>query len=406
MPIFAYTAVTAKGRPDAGTVEAATAELAGEALLGRGVTPIEIRAAGGSFSIPSFGTLLTRFSPIRSRDLILFTKQLATMMRAGMPVLRMLTVLEEQTDNPRLRNVIHDISTRVQAGETLHGAFGRHRSVFPPLYVTMVNAGETSGALPAVLNRLIYILEHEERIRADVATACRYPLIVVAMLVMAFFVLLTFVIPKFAALFEQGNVILPLPTRICLALHHFLVSTWPLLLLATGGAIAGLRLVLKTPQGRYARDALVLRLPVFGSLIRRAVMSRFASIFAILQSSGVGILDTMVILRATLGNEAIGREFDRISDLLVEGQGIAGPLRSSRQFPAMVTNMIAIGEESGALDEMLREVAAHYDAEVEYATKGLSDALVPILTVGLAAVVLFFALAVFLPMWDLYKIVK
>jgi type IV pilus assembly protein PilC len=406
MPMFAYSGVTVTGRADTGTVEAVSADLAGEVLLDRGITPVWVRPVGYTFRLPTLGTSLARFVPIRSRDLVLFTKQLATMMRAGMPVLRMLTVLDEQTDNPRLRQVIRDISTRVQTGETLHGAFARHPRVFSPLYVSMVNAGEAAGALPAVLNRLIYILEHEQRIRADVATACRYPLIVVAMLVIAFFVLLTFVIPKFATLFEQGNVVLPLPTRVCLTLHHFLVSTWPILLVGVAALVVGLRLLLKTRQGRYVRDSVVLRLPVFGSLIRRAVMSRFASIFAILQSSGVGILDTLVILRATLGNEAIGREFDRISDMLVEGKGIAVPLRSARHFPPMVTNMIAIGEESGALDEMLREVAAHYDAEVEFATKGLSDALVPILTVGLAAVVLFFALAVFLPMWDLYKIVK
>ncbi len=406
MPMYAYTGVTARGRLDNGTIEAATSDLAGEALLGRGLTPVEIRPLRSTFKIPSLGSFIARYAPVRARDLIIFTKQLATMMRAGMPVLRMLTVLDEQTDNPRLRKVIRDISARVQAGETLHGAFGRHPGVFTSLYVSMVNAGEASGALPAVLNRLTYILEHEQRIRSDVKAACRYPLIVVAMLVIAFFVILTFVIPKFVVLFEQGKVALPLPTRICLAMHHFLVATWPILIVSVVGVVVGLRILLKIPQGRYVRDSLLLRLPVFGSLVKRAVMSRFASIFAILQSSGVGILDTLAILRTTLGNEAIGREFDRMSDLLVEGKGIAAPLRSARYFPPMVTNMIAIGEESGSLDEMLREVAAHYDDEVDYATKGLSDALVPILTVGLAAVVLFFALAVFLPMWDLYKIVK
>ena len=226
------------------------------------------------------------------------------------------------------------------------------------------------------------------------------------MLVMAFFVLLTFVIPKFVTIFEKGGIELPLPTRICLGLHHFLRDNWVLLAAACGLVVLGLTFALRTKTGQYVRDRTLLQLPVLGSLFIKAAMSRFASIFAILQASGVSALDALLILRNTIGNEAIAREFDQISDQLVEGRGIAAPLRSARYFPPMVVNMTAVGEESGALDEMLREVADHYDIEVQYATKGLSDALAPLLTIGLAVVVGFFALAIFLPMWDMYKIVK
>ena len=270
----------------------------------------------------------------------------------------------------------------------------------------MISAGEASGALPQVLERLTKILQHEHKVRSDVRAACRYPLIVVGMLVMAFFVLLTFVIPKFATLFEKGGVELPLPTRICLGLHHMLRDNAVVLLLVVGATVTGLTFALRTDSGRLFRDRLFLRIPVLGSLFIKAAMSRFASIFAILQASGVSALDALVILRNTIGNEAIAREFDQVSDQLVEGRGIAAPLRSARYFPPMVVNMTAVGEESGALDEMLSEVAEHYDVEVQFATKGLADALAPLLTVGLAVVVGFFALAIFLPMWDLYKITQ
>lgn len=406
MSNFQYNAITRSGRAISGVIDAEDSEQAGQLLLGRGLTPVDLRPARPLFEMPDFEWLQGRLRTLKSRDLILFTKQFGTMLRAGMPVLRLLQVLEEQTENPRLRKITRDILERVQRGESLHRAFSAHPEVFPPLYANMINAGEASGALPEVLERLTHIMQHEDRVRSDVRSACRYPLIVVAMLVIAFFVLLTFVIPKFATLFEQGGVELPLPTRICLILYHALRDHWVILAMLAGGIVLGYTYAMRTPAGRLLRDQLFLRLPVLGSLFIKAAMSRFASIFAILQSSGVSALDALSILRDTIGNEAIAREFDKVSDQLVEGRGIAAPLRSARYFPPMVVNMTAVGEESGALDELLREVAEHYDVEVQYATKGLSDALAPILTVGLAFIVGFFALAIFLPMWDLYKIAQ
>jgi len=406
MTMYRYNAITRNGRPVTGTIEAEALEEAGQLLLGRGLTPVELGPASTLFHLPDLGRIRAGMRGIRPRDLILFTKQFSTMLKAGMSVMRLLQVLEEQTENLRLRRVTHDILERVQQGESLHRAFAEHPKVFTPLYYNMISAGEASGALPQVLERLTQILQHEHKVRSDVRAACRYPLIVVGMLGLAFFVLLTFVIPKFAKLFERGGVELPLPTRICMGLHHMLRDNGVVLLLVVGATVAGLTYAVRTDSGRFLRDRLFLHIPVLGSLFIKAAMSRFASIFAILQASGVSALDALVILRNTIGNEAIAREFDQVSDQLVEGRGIAAPLRSARYFPPMVVNMTAVGEESGALDEMLSEVAEHYDVEVQYATKGLSDALAPLLTVGLAVVVGFFALAIFLPMWDLYKVAK
>ncbi len=406
MGSFHYNAITRNGRSVVGSIDAETIEEAGQLLLGRGLTPIELNPARSLLHLPSLTWVQAALRGIKARDVILFTKQFSTMLRAGMSVLRLLQVLEQQTDSPRLRQVTHDILERVQRGEALHRAFADHPEVFSPLYANMINAGEASGALPEVLERLTHILQHEDMVRSDVRSACRYPLIVVAMLAIAFFVLLTFVIPKFVKLFERGGVELPLPTRICLGLHHFLRDNWVPLAALCGLAVLGFSFVMRTKTGRYVRDRVLLGLPILGPLFIKAAMSRFASIFAILQASGVNALDALSILRTTIGNEAISRELDQISDQLVEGRGIAAPLRSARYFPPMVVNMTAVGEESGALDELLREVAEHYDIEVQYATKGLSDALAPLLTVGLAGVVGFFALAIFLPMWDLYKIAQ
>lgn len=406
MANYRYNAVTRNGRQVSGVIDAESLEEAGQLLLGRGLTPIEVGPDRTVFNLPDLGQIRAGLRGIRSRDVILFTKQFSTMLKAGMSVMRLLEVLEQQTESPRLRRITHDIYERVQRGESLQQAFSAHPSVFPPLYASMVRAGETSGALPEVLERLTHILQHEDKVRSDVRAACRYPIIVVVMLVAAFFVLLTFVIPKFVAIFEKGGVDLPLPTRVCLHLHSLLQAHGILVLVAVGLAMLGFFFGVRTEGGRYFRDRLLLRMPILGTLFIKAAMSRFASIFAILQSSGVSALDSLAILRDTIGNEAIAREFDQVSDQLVEGRGIAAPLRSARFFPPMVVNMTAVGEESGALDEMLGEVAEHYDVEVQYATKGLSDALAPILTIGLAAVVGFFALAIFLPMWDMYKIVK
>jgi type IV pilus assembly protein PilC len=257
-----------------------------------------------------------------------------------------------------------------------------------------------------VLDRLIYIIEHEQKIKTDIKAALQYPIFVVLLLAVAFFVLLTFVIPKFVNIFTKTGVEIPLPTHICMLLYRFLLQYWYLPVSFIVVAAAGLTLYLRTEEGRFVRDRFLLGVPLMGPLLVKAAMSRFASIFSILQASGVSVRDSMRILSGTIGNAAISRDFDRINEMLEEGRGISEPLRRTRYFPPIVVNMIAIGEESGNLDILLQEVSEHYDVEVEYAMKSLSDAIGPALTIGLAAVVGFFALAIFLPMWDLTKMMK
>ena len=406
MSTYTYKSINEAGATISGEIEADSREMAGSILEARGYLPTQLDEKGGDAAGFSFDRLKEILTPVKTPELIIFTKQFKTMLRAGVAIVKLLQILEKQSDNLRLKRITRSMIDDINEGSSLYDAFQKHPSVFSPLYCGMVQAGEASGALPTVLDRLTYIIDHEYKIKADIKAALQYPLIVVFFLFVAFFVLLTFVIPKFVKIFLTAGLTLPLLTKVCLFLYQFLSNYWHLMMGATFAVSVGLYMYLRTEQGRYLRDLALLRLPILGELFIKAAMSRFASIFAILQSSGVSVLEAMRILSNTVGNTAISREFQQIGEKLEEGRGIAVPLENAKFFTPIVINMVAIGEESGKLDEMLMEISEHYDVEVEYATKKLSDAIGPMLTVGLAVVVGFFALAIFLPMWDLIGIVK
>jgi type II secretory pathway component PulF len=404
---FNYQAIDESGTNLSGTIEADSQEMAEKIILSKGYIPAAVTLADREGGGNSFlARIQEGLSAVKLSELILFTKQFRSMMQAGVPIIRLLLVLENQTQNKTLKRVISDISQDIKSGLSLHEAMKKHPAVFSPLYLSMINAGEISGAIPDVLARLIDIIEHEAKIKSDIKSALQYPIIVVVALVVAFFVLLTFVIPKFADVFAKAGLQLPMPTKVAVFLYGALSNYWYILIAGALGLIIGLGMFFKTPQGRYARDAFFLQMPLFGSLFQKAAMSRFASIFAILQASGVPVMKTMEVLSGTIGNTAISHEFDRVSERIKEGQGISGPLKSAKYFTPMVVDMVAIGEESGNIEEMMRQVSIHYDDEVSYAVKGLADAIGPVLMVGLAAVVGFFALAIFMPMWDLTKMTK
>lgn len=405
MPKFAYKVITETGDVSAGTIEADSVDAANSKLTAQGYIPTQVREVAIDTGV-DLKALQDRLTPIKVPEIILFTKQFRTMIRAGVSMLNLLSILEDQTENVKLKKVISEMHQAINQGASLTEAFQHHSRVFSPLYCSMVQAGETSGALPEILQRLTYILEHEQKVKNDIKSALQYPAIVVTFLIIAFIVLLTFVIPKFANIFQSAGLKLPLPTVICMKLYEFMSSYWLLIIGAIITGIIALLSYFKTPQGRFVRDTAMLKLPIIGILLQKAAISRFASIFSILYASGVDILESMNILSGTIGNEAIARDLDATKGLLEEGRGIASPLSSSKYFTPMLINMVAIGEETGNLQEMLQEVADHYDSEVEYAMGKLSEAIGPLLTIGLAAVVGFFALAIFLPMWDLTTMVK
>jgi type IV pilus assembly protein PilC len=401
---FTYKAITDVGSPVSGSIEAENRDAANALLYQKGYIPTRVVPEKGSSEF--LENLQTRLTKIKPQELILFTKQFRTMFKAGVSIMEIFKTMEVQTENRRLKQIVAEIGEDVQSGISLADAFGKHPRVFSPLYCNMIKAGEASGALPEVLNRLIYLLSHEHKVKSDIKSALQYPTIVLIALGIAFFVLLTFVIPKFVGIFKSAGIDLPLPTLICMYLYAFISTYWYVCIAGVVGLIVGLRYFLRTDSGRLLRDRTLLRMPILGPVFSKSAMSRFASIFAILQASGVSVLDSLDILSLTIGNSAISKEFDKIKVLLHEGRGISGPLSQARYFTPMVVHMVAIGEESGNLDEMLQEVSNHYDDEVAYAVSQMSTNLGPILIVGLAAVVGFFALAIFLPMWDLTKMVR
>ncbi len=406
MPKYSYRAITERGSTETGAIEAESADKAGSMLAEQGLIPTRVKEERPAVSGVKLGSILDVFSPVKAPELILFTKQFNTLIRAGVPMLSLLKVLEEQTEHPRLRNILGVIHQDIKEGSSMFNAFNRHQKVFSPLYCNMLKAGEASGALNDVLDRLTYIIDHEHKVKSDIKAALMYPIIVVCFLVIAFFVLLTGVIPRFVNIFKSSGLTLPLPTQICMLMYEFIIHFWyvGLGILVVGGV--AFYYYSQTEKGKLLIYTVLMKVPIIGPLFVKSAISRFASIFSILQSSGIDILQTMDILTDTIGNAAFSHELSGIRDRLAAGHGIAGPLSSAKYFTPMLINMVAIGEESGNLEDLLQDVANHYDTEVEYAMKKMSEAIGPILTVGLAAVVGFFALAIFLPMWDLTLMAK
>lgn len=406
MANYRYTAINENGNTLAGTLEAESIQNANSILVSRGLIPSQVTEETSNDRNTLWARISAMTGGLPARDLILFTKQFRSMLNAGVPIIRIMQVLEAQTENKVLRQAVTAIIADIRQGSTISDAFEKHPKIFSHLYCSMLRAGEISGNVTSVLERLIYIIEHEAKIKSDIKSAMQYPLMVVIALGIAFVVLLTFVIPQFATMFTKAGIELPVPTKIAIMLNSYLKNYWYLILGGLIAVIFGSIQYFKTQNGKLVRDSFLLRIPILGPLFQKAAMSRFASIFAILQSSGVPVMHSLTILSDTIGNAAIARSFEYVRDKIEEGSGIAAPLKTAPYFPPMVVDMIAIGEESGNIEEMLREIAKHYDDEVEYAVKALSDAIGPILIVGLAAVVGFFALAIYMPMWDLTKMVK
>ncbi len=408
MPFYKYSAITDSGGTASGVVEASSLAQAQDLLAARGLMPTKVAetsapgASGGSGQ--SFlANLSGRMKAIKPQDVILFTKQLRTLLNAGIPVLQSLEVLRDQTEHPRLKDAIVSIAGEIKSGSTLSRAFAKHQDIFSELYCNMIRAGEISGTLTEVLDRLIYIIEHENKTKKDIKSALTYPIVVVVALVAAFFILILFVLPQFVTLFDKAGIDLPLPTKICLGIYAALTTYWYLLAGAVGALVFAIITYCRTDQGKIARDGFFLRIPILGPVFQKAAMARFASIFAILQASGITVLESMDILAGTIGNHYVARDFRALREKLEQGRGLAGPLAQAKSFTPMMVSMVSIGEETGNMEDMLREAAHHYDYEVEYSVSKMSELLGPILVAGLTGVVGFFALAIFLPLVELMQ---
>jgi len=406
MPVFSYQAINERGENLSGTIEAESVEGASNLLSSQGLIPSKVRKAGDMFGLGAPLSLKEKTTRVKTSDLLLFTKQFRTMLKVGIPIVRILQVLEKHSENVRLKKICAQMARDISSGIRLHESFRKYPKVFDELYCSMVQAGETSDSLDQVFERLVMIIEHEYKVRSDIKLALQYPAFVSVALIVSFFVLLTNVIPKYLVIFKSHNLELPLATRISDMLYQFLMQHGDVLIISLLLSILGLFFYFKSQQGQYVRDSILLKIPFIGDVLKKANISRFANIFEILQSSGVHVIESMNILSGTIGNKAITKDFDNVRNKVEEGKGIAPPLSESKHFTPLVTSMIALGEESGSLKDMLREVTLHYDDEVTYSVKRLTEAIAPALTIGLAIIIGFFALSIFVPMADLTRILR
>ena len=403
MPVFRYKARDRAGGLLTGTLETSGPDAVAEHLSAMGYVPVRIEEERPGLFSPE---MWDRFRRVRSEDLILFNRQLATLVHAGIPFLTCLDTLANQVENRKLRQVILEVRRDVEGGASFSDALAKHPRVFSELYVNMIRAGEEGGVLDEILDRLAALAEHEAETRARIKAALRYPVIVVVAIMVAFGILVTFVIPRFAALYSRFHVELPLPTRILIGINDVVQNYGILILAGLAAAALGLWLYIKTPKGREQWDRLKIRVPIIGILILKTILSRFSRVFAALSRSGLPILRILDILMGTLGNVVIQRAVETIRESVREGRSIAEPMRASGVFPPIVQQMVAVGEETGNLDEMLNKVSDYYDMEVEYAIRNLSTTLEPVLLLFIGGMVLFLALAIFLPWWDLVKIAR
>ncbi len=401
MPSFAYRGRNQTGQVVAGKMEANTTEAVVAALRQQRIFPISVKPQPKpiELKIPGFGRV------IKDKDLAVFTRQLATMIDAGLPLVQCLETLASQQPNKAFKKTLTEIREDVEGGSTFAAALKRHSTVFTPLYANMVEAGEAGGLLDTILNRLAVYIEKAMTLRRKVKGAMIYPSTIVTVAVSVVIFLLTFVIPVFEGFFQGAGVQLPLPTQIVMEASRFVRKY---LLAGLGlfiAGIVGIRFSYKTEKGRRAIDGLFLRVPIFGALFRKVAVARFTRTLGTLIASGVPILDGLNITATTAGNKVVEEAILKTRSSIAEGKTIAAPLQSSGIFPQMVVQMISVGEQSGSLDSMLEKIADFYDAEVDQAVANLTVLIEPILMVFLGVVVGGIIIAMYLPIFKLVTVI-
>lgn len=406
MPLFRYRGRNQRGEVVTGNIDAASADAVATQLFNSGVVPIDIDAAK-SAATDIRAAVRGWLGPekIRLIDLILFTRQFHALQKAGVPLMQALRGLRDSTQNQALATVIDDLVNSLDSGLELSAALKRHPKVFPTLYVSMVQVGESTGTLEETLLQLAKYLELEKDTRDRVKSATRYPIFVIVAIVIAIFVINIFVIPAFAKVFAGFRADLPWATKILIATSQFTLNYWPLMLI--GGVIGflAIRFYLRTDEGRYRWHRLKLRLPVIGRIINRAMLARFARSLAITIRAGVPLVQGMTVVSRAVDNDYISERIVQMRDGVERGETIARTAIATGMFPPLVIQMITVGEESGAVDDLMGEVAEYYEREVDYDLKNMSAAIQPLLIVGIGVLVVILALGVFLPLWELPRAV-
>ncbi|HWP95938.1 MAG TPA: type II secretion system F family protein [Syntrophomonadaceae bacterium] len=395
---FAYNVRTRQGKYLAGFLEAENRETVIQSLLAQNYSVLSLKEAS-----PSSKEINLEFSflKVKTKDLVVMTRQLATMISAGLSILKCFSILEKQTADKKLKKALGQIRQDIAEGMPMWKAVDKHRDIFSNVYINMIKAGELGGMLDEVLDKLAVYLEREHEISSKIKSASVYPAIISVFAVIMIIGLITFVLPSFVDMFKSSGMDLPTPTRILLAVSAFLRAFWMYL---TGGIIlmvVGLKRMGKTPSGRYFFDNMYLHLPLLGKTISRINVARFARTMGTLVKAGIPILQALEVLQEVAGNAVIARAIGKARASISEGESIAGPLEETGVFEPMVTQMISVGEETGSLDDMLVRMSEYYEREVMYMVDALMAAIEPILIVIVALLVGGIVSAILLPVFDL-----
>jgi type IV pilus assembly protein PilC len=403
MPSFAYQAKDASGKTVNGVIEAENERVLRTKLREMNYYVTGITQKGGGVLNSDLSAIFGRFKGVGEQSLVVFSRQFATMINAGLAMVRCLDVLSVQTEDSQLKPILIAIRRDVEGGATLANALGKYPRTFSPLFVNMVRAGELGGILDDVLNRLAGFLEKDFNLKKKVKSAMTYPIVILVMAVLIVLFLVTFILPTFVQMFESMQMKLPLPTQILIsftkAVRNPLVDVVAITVLIVGFIL--FNRYVATPVGRRQFDAFKLKLPVFGMLIRKVAISRFCRTLGTLLQSGVPIMQALEIVGKASGNEVVAETVSKVRDSVREGESIAVPLQLSGLFPPLVTQMVSVGEETGNLDGMLAKIADFYDTEVDYMLAALTQLLEPLMILGMGFVVGFIVISIFLPLYQI-----
>lgn len=402
MSLFAYKGRNASGELVRGIMEGADSAGIASQLFSSGITPVEIDETRGvqSGGASEFFARLKR-QAVQHQDLLLFSRQMYALLKAGVPIMRALSGLQESTSNFSFKEILRSLRENLDSGRPLSVAMQRQDGIFSPFYVAMIYVGETTGRLEEIFLRLFNHLEFQEFMRNQVKSALRYPVFVLAAMAIAIVIINLFVIPEFAKVYKGFNAELPTLTKVLIGFSSFMLSAWPFLLAGLVGAIFLFRGYTRTRQGKYAWDRFKLRIPVSGKIVLKATMARFSRSLSLSMRSGVPAVQGLSLVAQTVDNAFVAEKVEKMREGVERGESVLRTAMHAGIFTPVVLQMIMVGEESGALDDMMEEIAELYQREVEYELKTLGAQIEPILIVCLGVLVLILALGVFLPIWDL-----
>ncbi|MCP4717793.1 MAG: type II secretion system F family protein, partial [Deltaproteobacteria bacterium] len=370
MPVYTYTARNSKGKKITGRVSAASLEKAGDQIEQGGVLPIYLKEEVKTTSV-FFGGLFSK--GVSSEDMVMFTFQLTTLIGSGIPILQGLKTIASQTENKILKRTLEQAGREVEGGSTLSESLARSPKIFLPIYTNMIRAGEASGRLEEMFERLGEMIEHEAETRDKLQTALRYPKMVVGTLLLAFFIIVTFIMPRFVEIFGRFEIALPLPTRIMIALNTMVNDYWFVLLGVAAVLFAGWRMFVASAPGRLIWHRVQITVPIMGPFLLKGSLSRFAHMLGTLNRSGLPIIENLTLTAAAIGNDVVAAAINRVRDSVQKGQGLAEPMQDNPLFTPLVVQMVSVGETTGDLDNVLLKVSNYYDREVDYGTKKMAS---------------------------------